>query len=459
VTAISLPRARRPRPITFLVAAAAVVAISQAAALLRTNLASPQPAAPLTVNGPVSAPDAPVVNAPGSLAQIDHSIAAWTSNLSKNDLDFLSAANLGFLYEARARLSGDVGDYSRSEEAANRSLKIEHNQIDVLALHARLALATHDFGRALNEARSLDRTAPGQPAILAIIADAQLELGDVGAAATTYDRIQSISPSPAISARIARVAFLRGDPAAAVRQAEAAQAAAVAAGIEGPSLSWYSYVAGTMQLSAGAPAAAAHWFDMALDEWPGSFLALAGRARAAAALGDTDEAIAGYRAAIAVAPQPDALTTLGDLLSMRGDERAAREQYDTVLAIAQLQGSSGLIFNRQLVLFDVNHGRDAATALSLAEKELAERKDIYGYDAEAWALLANGRAADADAAMAKARSLGTRDATLLYHAGEIALAVGDTSRALDLLQQSLAIRGALDPLAASKAQASLEALR
>jgi tetratricopeptide (TPR) repeat protein len=255
------------------------------------------------------------------------------------------------------------------------------------------------------------------------------------------------------------VAFLRGDPEGATRDAEKAQADAVAAGIEGPSLSWYSYVAGTMQLNAGAPEAAASWFDRALEQWPGSFLALAGRARAAAALGDTDAAIAGYRAAVAVAPQPDALTALGDLLALRGDERGAQEQYDTVLAIARLQGSGGLIFNRQLALFDVNHGRDAATALSLAQKELAERKDVYGYDAEAWALLANGRAPEADAAMSKALALGTRDAILLYHAGEIALAVGDNPRARDLLTESLTITGALDPLSATKARASLDGLR
>jgi hypothetical protein len=61
--------------------------------------------------------------------------------------------------------------------------------------------------------------------------------------------------------------------------------------------------------------------------------------------------------------------------------------------------------------------------------------------------------------MAKALSLGTRDATLLYHAGEIARALGDTTRAGHLLQQSLAIPGALDPFSAARARADLDALR
>jgi hypothetical protein len=61
--------------------------------------------------------------------------------------------------------------------------------------------------------------------------------------------------------------------------------------------------------------------------------------------------------------------------------------------------------------------------------------------------------------MTKALALGTRDATLLYHAGEIAIALGDQTRSRDLLGQALAIRGALDPLSASRAAAHLEGLR
>jgi len=461
VRAMRLPRRKSPRPLALLVASLAIVVGSQVATLLQASLVSPNavPADRPTINAPVSPPEAPIANAPDDLVRIDHNIAAWTNNVASNDKDFLSAANLAALYEARARLSGDVADYSRAAEAAQRSLGIVPDQLDVLALHARLALATHDFGRALSEAASLDRTAPDQPAILSIMGDAQLELGDYDAATSLYGRVGTLASGPAITARLARLTFLRGDPAGAIKQAESAHAAAVAAGIDGPSLSWYAYLAGTMRLASGDPDAAATWFDRALAAWPRSFLALAGKARAEAALGDFDKAIDGYRAAIAVAPQPDALTALGDLLALRGDDRGAQQQYATVLAVAQLQGSSGLVFNRQLVLFDVNHGRDLATALQLADRELAERGDVYGYDADAWALLANGRAAAADAAMTKALALGTRDAMLMYHAGEIALAVSDSTRARDLLTQSLAIRGALDPLSASKAQATLDGLR
>jgi hypothetical protein len=111
------------------------------------------------------------------------------------------------------------------------------------------------------------------------------------------------------------------------------------------------------------------------------------------------------------------------------------------------------------VLFSVNHDRDLAEALQLAERELAVRQDVYGYDADAWALLANGRPAEADAAMRQALALGTRDALLDYHAGEIAAALGDAARARTFLGEALAITGALDPLAGSRAAATLAGLR
>jgi tetratricopeptide (TPR) repeat protein len=458
MTALSLLRPRRIRPTAVLVASLAVVAATQLTTLVRPGQLPSAPVVPQAVSGPISPPEAPVAAAPKDLAQIDHSIAAWTANLTRNERDFLSARNLGLLYEARARLSGDVTDYARAEEAANRSLAIEPRQLDVQALHARILLATHDFARALAEAQMIDRAAPDQPAVLAIIGDARLELGDVDGAGATYARIRELAPGPAVTARLARVAFLRGDPDEAITLAAAAHGAAAAEGQTGPGLSWYGYLAGTLSMAAGELDEAAAWFERALAAWPESHLALAGRARAAAGAGDIDAATEGYRAAIAIAPQPEALAALGDLLALRGDAEAAEAQYETVLAIARLQGDGGLVYNRQLVLFNINHGRDLAAALVLAERELEERQDAYGYDAYAWALLANGRPAEAEAAIAKALETGLRDATVLYHAGEIALALRAEDRARGLLEDALAIRGALDPLSAARAADALSSI-
>ena len=71
-------------------------------------------------------------------------------------------------------------------------------------------------------------------------------------------------------------------------------------------------------------------------------------------------------------------------------------------------------------------GSSRTLAVRLATDELATRKDVYGYDALAWALLNAGQAAGGPAA-ADARGAGRRDkdARIWYHAGLIEAATGD----------------------------------
>ena len=454
-------RLRRVRPAAVLVAALAVVVGSYAGSTLLGQPAThPITAvAPAVDAAPVEPADGPATATVASLAVLDHDIGLWTANVAKNDRDFVSATTLGTLYDARGRLTGDVGDYLRAENALDRSLAIAPAEMAARVLHARLRQTMHDFSGAMTETQAILRDDPTQMQALATLGDAKLELGDISGAEAAFTSLEAKVPGPAVTARLSRVAFLRGDTAAAASLAKRAFDEATAAGQAGSALGWYAYVAGTVAISAGTPADAVAWFDKALAAWPNSYLALAGRARAQAALGKTDAAIASYRQAIAVAPQPDSLTFLGDLYALSGQAKLADDQYATVEAIAHLAAINQQVYNRQIVLFSVNHDRDLAAALTLATQELAVRKDIYGYDADAWALLANGRAADADAAMQHALALGTRDALVWYHAGVIAAAVGDTARAKTFLQEAVSLPGALDPLAASRASAALAGLR
>jgi Flp pilus assembly protein TadD len=86
------------------------------------------------------------------------------------------------------------------------------------------------------------------------------------------------------------------------------------------------------------------------------------------------------------------------------------------------------------------------------------RRDIYTSDVLAWALYQNGRAAEAATAMAEALRLGTRDPRLLFHAGMIHKALGDTDRARDYLGQALALNPRFHPLQADVASRALAEL-
>jgi len=469
VTAIAAPAPTEPRsprasrrhlrPLVVVAAALIIAAGSYGASIAFAPRVAPAPEAAaqagVAPQQPLTAPGGPSGISAASVAAIDHALTPWTDNLARNPKDFLSAEYLGLLYEARGRLTGNLDDYLRAKTATEQAMAALTGDLDAGVIHARLLQTLHDFSGALAEAKSIFQQDPTAMQALATEGDAELELGDVRDATAAFDSLEQQAPGAPVTARLSRLAFINGDTATAIALSKQAWDEATAAGDTGATLGWYAYLAGTVALQTGSPADAATWFGKADTVWPDSFLVLGGLARAQAALGQTDAAIATYQRAIAIAPQPDTLTLLGDLYALGGQQQLADQQYATVAAIGQIAAVDQQVYNRQLALFDVNHDRDLPQALEMATAELAVRKDVYGYDAYAWALLANGRLTEAETAIQQALAFGTKDALLDYHAGMIAAALGDSSQARSFLEDSLAISGGLDPLAASKATAEL----
>ena len=175
---------RRPRVAGFLVAAIVLAAASYGLAAARhssapTPRAAASSAAPADIGIPGSVAAQP---APGSLAQIDHSIAAWTKTLAANPTDYLSATNLATLYHGRGRLTADLADQQRALEAARTALRVVPTDPSGRLLEASIQFTIHDFEAALATASALFADDPSQLAALATKADAELELGQVDAA-------------------------------------------------------------------------------------------------------------------------------------------------------------------------------------------------------------------------------------------------------------------------------------
>ncbi len=471
---------RRLRPLSFLIAAIVIVVAGYGIdrlGVLHPSTPKPPSGLPVAVapapvgparvvpGGPV-APlvppvvpvDGPQVDLTASTGALDKAIGVWTANLKRDGEDFVSAQNLALDYYTRGRLTGSLDDYSRAQTAVEQGLRAYPADPGGQTMHALLAYTLHDFGRALAEARALYDADPGRLQALATVGDSQLELGDYSAAAATFQTLAAARPGAAVTARLAHLAALQGRDAEAATLAARAGTEARAEGTEGTALAFYDYLGGFLAFQTGDLAGAASGYEAALVDWPGSYTALDGLARVRAAQGRTADAIALYRRAIAIVPQPGYLAGLGDMYQLTGQATLADQQYQTVRAIAQLQAAAPTVYDRQLVLFDANHGQDPAAAVALAERELAVRKDIYGWDAYAWALFSAGRAPEADAAMAGALSQGTHDALLSYHAGMIAHAVGDDARARTLLEGALSLNAGFDPLQAARARQVLAEL-
>jgi tetratricopeptide (TPR) repeat protein len=321
-------------------------------------------------------------------------------------------------------------------------------------------MALHRFREARDLAGPILDVRPNDPFALATFGDSSLELGDLRAARAAYAALDQVARSAASQSRLSRLEYVEGSSDAAVTHARLALAMAIDEGAAGERLAWYHATLAELVASSGEAAGAREEWSAALAADPGSWSAMAGLARLDAAEGRLDEAIARLDAAIAIVPRPELLARRADMFALRGaagDGVAEADDRATIEAIASLAGVDG-VYDRTLVTYLADHGLEPARAVRLARAELAVRQDVFGYDALAWALLADGRPAEAQAAMDRALAVGTRDPRLLYHAGMIAAALDDVPRARELLEIALRLDPAFDPLQARRARTTLEAL-
>ena len=443
----------------------AVVAVTQFAAALRTPpVARPvqQDLAPLVPD--VADLDTGSDTSQGHAAEvalINADIAFWSGRFQVHPTDFVSATQWGVREIDLGRVTGDVTAYLRAGAAFDAALKTYAENPAAIGYKGSVLISLHRFADARALSNSVLADQPTNPVALATLGDASLELGDVATAAASFQHVNAVAPGAATLVRLAHLAFIEGDTATAVKDAQAAVPLSVQEGTEGERAAWYQYQLGETLISTGDLAGATVAYRAAVAADADSYWAHSGLSRALVGAGDLDGAIKEITTAIAIVPLPDFLARRGDLYTLRartGDAARAKQDYALVEVEAKLAGDAAYVYDRTLVLYLANHGLDPARAVSLASAELATRKDVYGYDAYAWALFAAGRPSDADAAMATALAFGTKDAKLMYHAGMIAAALGDNGRARTDLQAALALDPTFDPLQAKQARDTLAGL-
>lgn len=363
---------------------------------------------------------------------------------------------LAQLYLRRGRLSGDVASYAQAHAAIDQSLAMRPDDTETRGLLASVLATTHDFVAAADVANAVLADAPSDLNALAVLGDAQLEIGAYDSARQTYDNLAKQSPDGAAAlVRQARLAFLTGRVEDAVGFADRAKQQATASAFGDAGLAFYSTFQAQLEHDAGHYDKAASLYQKALRESPGYYIALAGLGRERAAQGRTDDAVRAYEQAVATVPQPETLAALGDLYQLRHDPVRAQAQYDAVGVIATLADLNKQVYNRALAAYEADHDILVDDALRLATAELAIRHDIYGYDIYAWALYKNQRYAEARQAAVEALTLGTPDARLLYHAGMIDAALGSHAAAIDELSRALKLSPHFDPIQARFARSAL----
>ena len=415
--------------------------------------------------GPTSADDsnpATQLVAPGSGSGIganpgdtDRKIAFWQQRIKDNPNSDAAYQYLGELFAKKGRETGDVSMYARADEALKKAVTIYPANVNARSDLARNLVTLHQWSEAIAQGKQIVLANPTAVGAIGVLGDASLETGDLEGAEAAFNELRRQIGGPSVSSRLARLTYLRGDTPEAIRMADEAAAAATALNASDEEQAFYRYVAGEYRWGIGDIDGADEQYQAALSIFPHDYLALTGRGRVAFARGDIRGAIEFYKVAVAIVPKPELLAYLGDLYAVSGDTANAEKQYQAVDFIVKLAEIQAQVYNREIALFQATHHRDTPHAVQIAAGELELRKDIYGYDALAWALYSNGQAAEALPSAQQAIALDTQDARLFYHLGMIELATGHTADGQAHLRAALALNPAFDPLGAADAKKAL----
>lgn len=385
----------------------------------------------------------------------------WLERRTERDPEDIMALNmLGSRYLERMRETGNATYVQLAASAAQRSLATLPAERNPGALNVltKVEFATHDFSAARDHARQLTQLAPEEAYPYQILGDTLLELGDYEQADAIFREMQQRDNSEPLTRvgteqRLARVDALHGDWAAARQRLELALNLALSRPAPPrETVAWCWWQLGETAFAVGHYAEAERYDRAALITFPGYFRAIASLGRVRAARGDLPGAIRRYETAVRILPDPTFLAALGDLYTLAKRKTDAARQYQLVEAIARLSAAGGSLYNRQLALYYADHDMKPDVAYAMAEREYSVRRDIYGADAVAWTALKAGHLTEAQAAIAEALRLNTRDARLFYHAAMIARAAPDRSTARGYLEQVMALNPQFDPLQGATAR-------
>jgi tetratricopeptide (TPR) repeat protein len=356
--------------------------------------------------------------------------------VAENPNDANAHALIAISALSRAKETADSSWYNRAQDAAAAALAIDPNNVPALDATATLANARHRFRDAIPPATTSLRLARDRFAPLEILTDAHLELGHYRIAFALADRRLQLRPDLASSSRASYVAELRGNRALATSLMRlAVDTARVGSGDR----AWARTQLGLLEFGSGRLDAAEKQMRIALAEAPDDSTATAGLAKVLAARGDLTAAATLYRRSLDAAPVAAVASELAKVELMRGRPGASRAALAHAHEIDRREEINGVRLDLDGAAVDADFVRPTAADVARARRGHQDRPGVVGDDALGWVLTRAGQCDEGLRYARRSLRLGTRDATMLFHAGMAARCAGHPAEARRQLRNALAL--------------------
>jgi tetratricopeptide (TPR) repeat protein len=369
-------------------------------------------------------------------ARVDEEIRRAQQQMRAGANRELTLEKLGWLFVKKARESFDPGYYKLAEQCS-LALEARHpNSQEALLLRAHVLHNLHRFKEAEPLARQLVESR-GLPYDFGVLGDSLMEQGKLDDAIAAYQKMINLRPDLHSYARGAHVRWLKGD----LKGAEELMNLAVSAAspLDAESAAWVNTRLAGYEFQAGDLVEASRTCSVALDfqkDYPPALLL---RGRLLLAAGQNAQAAQVLRRAVELNPLPEYQWELAEALQANGE----LEQAKAVEAALRLKGA--VTDPRTYALYLSTRREELEKAVTLAQAELESRRDVFTYDALAWALAATGKLEQAREQMPHALSQGTSDARLLFHAATIAHRAADDESARRFVERAVSMRQTLLP--------------
>lgn len=360
------------------------------------------------------------------LSPAEQKIALAERAIKKNHDQPQPYVDLAMALARRARETSDATYYTRADEVLKKSFELAPDNFPGQKVHVWILLGKHEFARALQEAKEINRRMPDDVQVYGFLTDASIELGNYQEAEKAAQWMLDIRPGNL--AGLTRGAYLRelfGDlDGAADFMRQAYEETPLT---EAEDRAWTLSQLAHLQLAAGNLDTAEKILQAALQLYPGYHYALENLAKVRIAQHKYEEAVNLLRQRNQNSPQPESVYALAEALERAGRPAEAEAAFAEFEQKARRQMEIADNANRELIFYYADHAHNPPEALRIARLEVGRRHDIFTLDAYAWALYVNGECAEARGVMDKALAVGLRDASFSSHARAIASKLNDGS--------------------------------